>query len=136
TFLYGMVRFQQRLFAFRRSSYASTGVRVAVVGAGTNGAAALREMQQSPMLGLIPVVAVDDNPALRNRSIHGVPIGGRVDDLPEIVDDHEVHLILLAMPSAPRKVVQRVADTAEAAQVPVRVLRESSSWVHGMPRLR
>ena len=73
TFLFGMVRFQQRLFAFRRSSYAGTGMRVAVVGAGTNGAAALREMQQSPMLGLVPVVAVDDNPALRNRSIHGVP---------------------------------------------------------------
>ena len=44
--------------------------------------------------------------------------------------------MLLAMPSAPRRVVQRVADTAEAAHIPVRVLRESSSWVHGMPRLR
>ena len=88
------------------------------------------------MLGLVPVVAVDDNPALRNRSILGVRIAGSVDELPEIVDEHEVHLILLAMPSAPRKVVQRVADTAEAASVPVRVLRESSSWVHGMPRLR
>jgi FlaA1/EpsC-like NDP-sugar epimerase len=136
TFLFGMVRFQQRLFAFRRSSYSATGVRVAVVGAGTNGAAALREMQQSPMLGLVPVVAVDDDPALRNRSIHGVPIAGRVDELPQIVAQHEIHLILLAMPSAPRRVVQRVADTAEAASVPVRVLRESSSWVHGMPRLR
>jgi len=62
TFLYGMVRFQQRLFAFRRSSYQGSGVRVAVVGAGTNGAAALREMQQSPTLGLTPVVAVDDDP--------------------------------------------------------------------------
>ena len=136
TFLFGMVRFQQRLFAFRRSSYSTTGVRVAVVGAGTNGAAALREMQQSPMLGLVPVVAVDDDPALRNRSIHGVPIAGRVDELPQIVAQHEIHLILLAMPSAPRRVVQQVADTAEAASVPVRVLRESSSWVHGMPRLR
>ena len=64
TFLYGMVRFQQRLFAFRRNSYTSTGVRVAVVGAGTNGAAALREMQRSPILGLVPVVAVDDDPGL------------------------------------------------------------------------
>jgi FlaA1/EpsC-like NDP-sugar epimerase len=136
TFLFGMVRFQQRLFAFRRSSYTGTGVRVAVVGAGTNGAAALREMQQSPMLGLTPVVALDDDPALRNRSIHGVRIGGRVDDLPELVETFDVHLILLAMPSAPRRVVQQVADTAEAASIPVRVLRESSSWVHGMPRLR
>jgi FlaA1/EpsC-like NDP-sugar epimerase len=136
TFLCGLMRFQQRLFAFRRSSYRSIGVRVAVVGAGTNGAAALREMQQSPMLGLTPVVAVDDNPNLRDRSIHGVRIVGRVDELPEIVAEHDIHLILLAMPSAPRRVVQQVADTAEAANIPVRVLRDSSSWVHGMPRLR
>ena len=136
TFLFGMVRFQQRLFAYRRSAYQGTGVRVAVVGAGTNGAAALREMQQSPMLGLTPVVAVDDNPALRGRSIHGIRIAGRVDELAEIVDAHEVHLILLAMPSAPRRVVQQVADAAETATIPVRVLRDSSSWVHGMPRLR
>jgi FlaA1/EpsC-like NDP-sugar epimerase len=136
TFLFGLVRFEQRLFAHRRSTYGGTGMRVAVVGAGTNGAAALREMQQSPMLGLAPVVAVDDNPALRNRSIHGVVIAGRVDELPEIVEEHDIHLILLAMPSAPKRVVQQVADTAEAAGIPVRVLRESSSWVHGMPRLR
>jgi len=136
TFLYGMVRFQQRLFAFRRSSYQGSGVRVAVVGAGTNGAAALREMQQSPTLGLTPVVAVDDDPGLRNRALHGVPVAGRVDELPEIVEAHDVHLILLAMPSAPPRVVQHVADTAEAASIPVRVLRDSSSWVHGMPRLR
>jgi FlaA1/EpsC-like NDP-sugar epimerase len=93
-------------------------------------------MQHSPMLGPSPVVAVDDDPALRNRSIHGVRIAGRVDELPEIVEAFEVHLILLAMPSAPRRVVQQVADTAEAASIPVRVLRDSSSWVHGMPRLR
>jgi FlaA1/EpsC-like NDP-sugar epimerase len=136
TFLFGMVRFQQRLFAFRRSSYEGVGVRVAVVGAGTNGAAALREMQQSPVLGLTPVVAVDDDPTLRNRSIHGVRIAGRVDELPEIVETYDVHLILLAMPSAPLRVVQQVADTAEHATIPVRVLRDSSSWVHGMPRLR
>ena len=96
-----MVRFQQRLFAFRRNSYTSTGVRVAVVGAGTNGAAALREMQQSPILGLVPVVAVDDDPGLWNRSMHGVPVTGSVDDLPRIVADHDVHLMLLAMPVGP-----------------------------------
>jgi FlaA1/EpsC-like NDP-sugar epimerase len=136
TFLSGLVRFQQRLFAYQRSAHHGTGVRVAVVGAGTNGADALREMQQSPMLGLTPVVAVDDNPALRNRSIHGVRIAGRVDELRELVEAFDVHLILLAMPSAPRRVMQHVADTAETATIPVRVLRESSSWVHGMPRLR
>jgi FlaA1/EpsC-like NDP-sugar epimerase len=136
TFLFGMVRFQSRLFAFRRSHYRGSGLRVAVLGAGTNGAAALREMQQTPTLGLMPVVAVDDDPNLRWRSIHGVPIVGGMDELADIVRVHEVNLLLLAMPSAGSEVVQRVADVADEAGIPVRVLRESSSWVHGMPRLR
>jgi FlaA1/EpsC-like NDP-sugar epimerase len=136
TFLYGMVRFQQRLFAFRRASSESSGLRIAVVGAGTTGAAALREMQQSPPLGLRPVVAVDDNQDLWNRTVYGVPIAGAVDDLPRVVAEHDVHLILVAMPSAPRRVLQTVADTAETTQLPVRVLSESSSWMHGSPRLR
>jgi FlaA1/EpsC-like NDP-sugar epimerase len=136
TFMFGMVRFQSRLFAFRRSSYRGSGVRVAVIGAGTNGSMALREMQQTPTLGLVPVVAVDDDPNLRWRSIHGVPIAGGIDDLAGIVREHDVNLMLLAMPSASSEVVRHVADVADEAGIPVRVLRESSSWVHGMPRLR
>ena len=48
TFLFGMVRFQSRLFAFRRFGDRKSGVRVAIVGAGTTGSAALREVRQSP----------------------------------------------------------------------------------------
>ncbi|MDQ1430327.1 MAG: hypothetical protein QOF40_929, partial [Actinomycetota bacterium] len=51
TFLFGLLRFQSRLFAYQRSSYQSSGLRVAVVGVGSDGAAALREMQQTPSLG-------------------------------------------------------------------------------------
>ncbi len=42
----------------------------------------------------------------------------------------------MAIPDAPRDLVRQVADTADTAGVPVRVLRASGSWVHGMPRLR
>jgi FlaA1/EpsC-like NDP-sugar epimerase len=136
TFLYGLVRFQQRLFAYRRASLATSGLRVAVIGAGANGAAALREMQQAPQLGLLPVVAVDDDPSLLGRSVYGVRVAGRIGALERLAVEHDVHLMLLTLPSAPREVLQTVADAAEAIQVPVRVLRESSSWVHGMPRLR
>ena len=47
TFLYGMVRFQSRLFAYKRNTFKGGGVRVAVVGGGQAGAAAIREMQQT-----------------------------------------------------------------------------------------
>ena len=84
TFMFGMVRFQSRLL---RSAARTTGsgVRVAVVSAGTSRSMALREMQQTPSLGLTPVVAIDDDPNLRWRSIHGVPIAGGMNDLADIV---------------------------------------------------
>ena len=136
TFLFGMLRFQSRLFAHRRSNFQSVGARVAVVGVGRDGAVALREMQHTPSLGLVPVVAVDDDPTLLGRSVHGIPIAGPISDLPAIVERYDVQQILLAIPSAERALVQSVASAAEVAGVPVRVLRTSSSWVHGMPRLR
>src|SRR3954469_20350457 len=136
TALFGLLRFQSRVFAYKRRSYQGSGIRVAIVGAGSAASAALREMQRSPQLGLTPILAVDDNTALRWRTIHGVPIVGAIDDLPDAVEDHAINQILLAIPSADAKVVQRVAEIGEQSGLPVRVLPESSSWANGMPRLR
>jgi FlaA1/EpsC-like NDP-sugar epimerase len=136
TFLFGMVRFQSRLFAFRRFGDRKSGVRVVVVGAGSTGSAALREMHQSGQLGLVPVAAVDDDPALRGRQIHGVPIAGGIDELERVIRDVDANQVLYAIPSAPPAVLRRVAAAAESARVPVRVLPAPSTWVHGMPHLR
>jgi FlaA1/EpsC-like NDP-sugar epimerase len=135
-FLFGMLRFQSRLFAFNRAGYRGTGTRVAVIGAGMSGAAAIREMHQTPTLGLVPVVAVDDDPGLRNRTIHGVTIEVGIDRLTEIVEEHDVNQILFAILDPPARLVRQVADVGDAANMPVRVLRSSTSWAHGMPRLR
>ena len=93
-------------------------------------------MQQSPDFGLVPVVVVDDDPTLRWRSMHGVPIAGPIDQLAEIVESYDVGQILLAAEVPSRTLARKVADVAELMQVPVRILRPSASWVHGMPRFR
>ncbi|HET7902894.1 MAG TPA: response regulator, partial [Candidatus Nanopelagicales bacterium] len=77
---------QSRLFAFRRASYRTGGVRVAVVGAGRTGATLLREMKQEESLGLVPVVIVDDDASLRGRTLHDVPIAGNLAALDRLVD--------------------------------------------------
>jgi FlaA1/EpsC-like NDP-sugar epimerase len=135
TFLFGMVRFQSRLFAYKRNSFKGVGVRVAVVGAGQGGAAAIREMQQSPSLGLVPEIVIDDDPSLRWRTIHGVPIVGGIDELADAVRDYAINQILLAITSAGHELTDRVAEVADEFDIPVRVLRPSASWAHGMPRL-
>ena len=135
TFLYGMVRFQSRLFAYKRNTFKGGGVRVAVVGGGQAGAAAIREMQQNAGMGLMPEIVIDDDKSLRWRTIHGVPIVGGIDELPDAIVDHAISQILLAITDAEPEIVSHVAELADEADIPVRVLRASSSWAHGMPRM-
>ena len=130
TFLFGVVRFQSRLFAFRRASYRTGGVRVAVVGAGRTGATLLREMKQEESLGLVPVVIVDDDASLRGRTLHDVPIAGNLAALDRLVDTYKVQQIVLAISNPSAELTQHVADVADEHGIPVRVVRVSSPLAH------
>jgi FlaA1/EpsC-like NDP-sugar epimerase len=133
----GLVRFQSRLFAFRRNELITgdSGLRVAVVGAGATGAAAVREMHRSPHAGMVPVAMVDDDTRLQRRTMLGVPVAGGIEDLGRIIDEFDVHQVLLAIPNEPA-VARRVADAVTDSNTPVRVLPRSSDWVKGHRSLR
>src|SRR5205807_10303978 len=88
TIFMGAARFQYRLFAFRRSASRPPGLHVAVVGAGSAGAAVIREMKSNEQIGMTPVVLVDDNPRIRGRSLQGVRVAGGIDDLGRIITDY------------------------------------------------
>jgi FlaA1/EpsC-like NDP-sugar epimerase len=131
--LMGGVRFQSRLFGFRRRQDAPRGLRVVVVGAGKTGAAVLREMRQNPRLGFEPVAVLDDDVSLHRRSLHGIRIVGGIDRLSELIHEQDVHLVLLAIQSGDPTVARRVADGTNGSGVPVRLVRGASYWVHGAP---
>jgi FlaA1/EpsC-like NDP-sugar epimerase len=135
TLLCGLVRFQSRLFAFRRSG-GGPEHRVVVVGAGVEAATALREMQAGHTRGMKPVAIIDDDRSLRHRSIHGVPVAGGLDQLADVVNASGADQILLTLGNPPRATLREVVEAADVTGVPVRVLRPSASWIHGMPRLR
>ena len=129
----GAVRFQTRLFAFHREQDLSPGLRVVVVGAGETGAGVLREMRQNRRLGFVPVGVLDDDPTLHHRALHGVPILGGIDLLHDLIEQDDVHLVLLAIRSADAEVARRVADGTNGSGVPVRIVRGAHYWVHGAP---
>lgn len=135
--LQGLVRFQSRLFAFRRNPVGAdgSGLRVAVVGAGATGAAAIREMQRSPHAGLVPVALLDDDPRLHRREMLGVPVLGAIADLAVVARERDAHQVLLAIPDD-AEVARRVADQAAEVGLPVRLLRSSTDWVNGHGSLR
>ncbi|MFN2538025.1 MAG: polysaccharide biosynthesis protein [Mycobacteriales bacterium] len=130
----GAVRFQSRLFALRRRSAVSVGKRVLLVGAGEEGAALIADMLRSSR-DLLPIALLDDDPRKRNRSCHGIPVVGGIDDLVDTVADLRVDQVVLCVPSATSDLVRRVADLAEAALVPLRVLPAVSERVNSQATL-
>ena len=135
TMSFGLVRFQSRLFGWRRRIDREA-TRVAVVGAGSAGAAILRELRSGRAAGLTPVVVIDDDPRKQGRTLAGVPVVRGTDTIEVVVEEHRVHELLLAIPDADRQLVGRVARAAELAQVPLKVLPPTRELLRGQVSVR
>jgi FlaA1/EpsC-like NDP-sugar epimerase len=123
--LVGGLRFSFRLLSENRSPMGQAlgkQRRVLIVGAGDAGALVVREMQKNPQLNLIPVGFLDDNPAKQKQQIHGVPVIGTLNDLAQVLESQHIDEVVIAIPSAPGRVVRVVADIARLKGVPFRTM--------------
>ncbi|WP_299028596.1 nucleoside-diphosphate sugar epimerase/dehydratase [uncultured Thermanaerothrix sp.] len=121
----GGLRLSFRLMAESRGqgvALASQPRRVLIVGAGDAGALVVREMQKNPQLNLQPIGFLDDNPAKQKQQIHGVPVIGTLSELAQVLERQRVDEVIIAIPSAPGRVVRVVADIARLKGVPFRTM--------------
>lgn len=119
----GGVRLLARLWHERpRRRRAGSLRRVLIVGAGEAGSLLAREMQRHPEAGLNPVGFLDDEPGKARRQVVGLPVFGRVDELPLVAQRVEVEEVLIAVPSASGEFVRRVVDLARTAGVDYRII--------------
>ena len=93
-----------------------------IAGAGDAGALVVREMQRSTQLRLNPICFLDDDPMKQKQQIHGVPVVGTVNDLARVVAAKRIHEVIIAIPSAPGRVIRQVADTCRARNIPFRTM--------------
>lgn len=117
---FGAIRFQNRLFGFRRRS-AIGDARVLIVGAGDAGAMLLRDLIRHP-LDLNPVGLIDDDPRKAGRALLGRKVLGTRTAIPSLVRELEIDQVLFAIPSATSDLVRNVAALCEEAQVTLRIL--------------
>jgi FlaA1/EpsC-like NDP-sugar epimerase len=96
--------------------------KVIVIGAGDAGALVVREMQKNHQINLEPVGFLDDDPAKQKHSLLGVPVIGTLNDLAKALDKHPVDEVIIAIPSAPGKLVRQVADVCRLKGVPFRTM--------------
>ncbi len=120
--LVGGTRFSVRALASARPSLSRAETegrkRVLVVGAGDAGVMIVREMHSSPQVNLEPVAFVDDSPAKQRMAIHGVPVRGTRRDIPQLVSELSINMVVIAMPTAAGKVIREIVLLCEAAHVP------------------
>jgi FlaA1/EpsC-like NDP-sugar epimerase len=103
--------------------------RVLVIGAGRAGETLLRELARENRYQ--PVGVLDDNPALRGAKVHGVPVLGPIERLPDLGGEVAAEMLLIAMPSASNAQMQRVVELCEQAGIPFRTVPRLQDVVAG-----
>ena len=121
-FAIGAVRFQSRLFSFKRREIEPGGSRVIVIGGKDAGATLIAEMQRYPGAGLHPVGLIDPDPLLHGRFVLDLRVAGGFDRLPDLVAATGADLAILAMSSPTADTVRSAAQAAEEAGLALKIV--------------
>lgn len=106
-------------------------VRVLVIGAGDAGTMIAREMLQHPEGIRKPVGFLDDDPTKQGATFMGIEVRGKIADLPEVVGRIRVDEVLIALSSAPGRVVREVVDLARHCGVSYRIIPAVQDIIDG-----
>jgi len=133
--LLGGPRFVYRWIKDRRL-YGQEVTNVLIVGAGQAGEMLVRDLLRDSLHAYRPVAFVDDDPAKQGKDLHGVRIAGSCNAIPDLVANLDVRLILIALPSANSRQMQRVVELCEATGLSFRVLPHMKDLVTGQVSLK
>ncbi len=96
--------------------------RFLIVGAGNAGEALIREIHRMPVVQYEVIGLIDDDPAKQGTHIHGIPVIGKVEQLPQICSEQNIDEIAIAMPSASRRQLRRVVQVCEGTKIRFRTV--------------
>ena len=135
-FMLGGLRIIIRLyFEEFRTAEAGRLKRFLIVGAGNAGEALLREILRMPVTQYDVVGLIDDDSAKQGTHIHGIPILGAVEQLPEICEERKIEEIAIAMPSASPQQLRRVIQVCEGAKIRFRTVPSITDIASGKLRV-
>ncbi len=103
--------------------------RALIIGAGRAGELLVRDLLKGGPYH--PVAFLDDALAKQGQEIHGIPVAGRLEDLERVLERFDVGVVLLAMPSAPRKLIRSTVEACQAAGIPCRTLPSVADLADG-----
>ena len=96
--------------------------KVLLVGAGGTGANLIRELRTSINSDMEPVCALDDDENKINRYVSGVKVVGTTFEIEHYAKKYNVQEIIIAMPTADKKVISRIILDAQKTGCKVKTL--------------
>ena len=108
--------------------------RIAIVGAGQAGAQLASELMSRRGHGIEPVCFLDDDAAKHSLHIHGVPVIGAPERMPELAEKYGVTEIILALPASAVRRIREVSTLAAASNLRVLVVPSMAELAGGRVR--
>ena len=135
--LMGGLRFAWRLSRERLLGPAPRrSLRTLVVGADHTGVHLIQEMRRGEGLErLTPIGFIDDDARFTGHLVEGVPVMGTIADLPRILSEKRVEMLVISDPSMPARVVREIASLCAQARVRVKTLPGLSDLQQGRTAL-
>lgn len=121
----GGVRFAWRLARERvLGSFTGHSVPTLVIGADNTGVDLVQEMRRrrSGEESLMPIGFLDDDQRLTGHLIEGLKVFGTVADLPAVLRDRHVEMVITSDPAIPGRVLREIARVCTEANVRVKTL--------------
>jgi FlaA1/EpsC-like NDP-sugar epimerase len=104
---------------------------VLIVGAGNGGQQVAFELRRNPELSSAPIGFVDDDPRKQGMRVAGHKVLGTTGELSRILDETKPDEVIIAIPSAPGIVRQKVVTACREREIPVRTLPTTFELLSG-----
>src|ERR1700733_5090095 len=102
------IRTLREIFAAPKGEQREDRPKILVVGAGDAGELLVREIARTRRYQAVGIV--DDDARKHGEHIHGVPVLGTIDSVPELVRHLEVSEVIVTIPSVTGKEMRRIVD--------------------------
>jgi FlaA1/EpsC-like NDP-sugar epimerase len=112
------------------------GRRTLIVGAGDTAAMAVRELQSRCQHTHHIIGMLDDDPLKQHMSIRGVKVIGTLSEVAQIVQERQIHEVLIAMPSVEKSVIRHVVGECSGPDVRFRILPAMQDLMTGKLELQ
>lgn len=109
--------------------------RSIIVGAGVAGKELVGQLKKHRSLGFEIIGFVDDSQKKQGKTIKGIAVIGRTNNLEQIISEHKIENVFIAIPSAQGSLIRSIVNSCQKAKVTFRIVPRTLELVQGKVNL-